>query len=81
MIRNFAEHVNKFQKHVEQLNLRLLNLNPKKVLERGYSITYIKGRVLKDAARAQIGNEMRTELFKGELFGKVTKVEKGNDGH
>ncbi len=81
MIRNFEQNVNKFQKHVEQLNLRLLNLNPKKVLERGYSITYIKGRVLKDAARAQIGDEIKTELFKGELFGKVTKVEKGNDGH
>ncbi|MHB2152959.1 exodeoxyribonuclease VII large subunit [Calditrichota bacterium GD2] len=77
LIRNYEQNVSAHKRHLEQINLRLLNLNPKKVLERGYSISYINGQVLKDAAMVKSGQEIRTELFKGEILGRVTKVVKG----
>ncbi|APF19440.1 Exodeoxyribonuclease 7 large subunit [Caldithrix abyssi DSM 13497] len=77
LIRNYEQNVSAHKRHLEQINLRLLNLNPKKVLERGYSISYINGQVLKDAAMVKSGEEIRTELFKGEILGRVTKVVKG----
>ncbi|MHB2148923.1 exodeoxyribonuclease VII large subunit [Calditrichota bacterium LG25] len=77
LIRNYEQNVSAHKRHLEQVNLRLLNLNPKKVLERGYSISYINGQVLKDAAMVESGQEIRTELFKGEILGRVTKVVKG----
>jgi exodeoxyribonuclease VII large subunit len=54
---------------------RLEGLNPRAVLKRGYSITMLKqtGVVLKNAAQAQIGDTLVTELAENLIESKVTK--------
>ncbi len=77
MVKSFRQKIEKDKQHVEHIQLRLWNLNPRKVLERGYSITYINGQVVRDAAQVKKGQQTQTELFKGKFFGTVTKVVKG----
>ncbi len=54
---------------------RLTALNPRAVLERGYSITTIKetGTVLKNAGQVQMGDTIVTELAENLIESKVTK--------
>jgi len=54
---------------------RLMGLNPKAVLKRGYSITTLKqtGAVLKTAADVQIGDTLVTELAENLVESEVTK--------
>ncbi len=75
--RNFLQNIQKSQQYLKQLGLRLESLNPKKVLERGYSITYIDGQVLKQAQKAAVGQSIITELHQGRLHSTITKREKG----
>ncbi len=61
--------------YVTQLHLRLQNLNPRKVLERGYSISYVNGKIVRDAGKLHSGLQLKTELYKGNLLSKITKVQ------
>lgn len=61
--------------YLKQLHLRLQNLSPKKVLERGYSITYIDGRVVKNPSGLKEDQKISTELFKGKIISKITEIE------
>ncbi|MBI5099552.1 MAG: exodeoxyribonuclease VII large subunit [Nitrospirae bacterium] len=47
------------------------HLNPVNVLKRGYSITYNNGRAVKSISDAEVGDNLRTVLYKGELISKV----------
>jgi len=47
------------------------HLNPINVLKRGYSITYNNGKAVKSISDAEIGDSLRTVLYKGELISKV----------
>lgn len=51
------------------------NLNPTNILERGYSITYYNGKVLKSAETVNVGDEIKTILKKGEVIGNIVKKE------
>ncbi|EKD32763.1 MAG: exodeoxyribonuclease VII large subunit [uncultured bacterium] len=50
------------------------NVNPRKVLERGYSITRIKGRALISAHELVQGNEVDVQLHKGSFISTVKTV-------
>jgi exodeoxyribonuclease VII large subunit len=63
------------KQRVDQWAARLSNLNPRKVLERGYSITYIDGRVVKSSHEARADQTLTTELFQGKIVSKITKIE------
>jgi exodeoxyribonuclease VII large subunit len=52
------------------------SLSPLKVLERGYSMTTIKGKILADAAEADVGSQVRVQLGRGAIEANVTKVER-----
>jgi exonuclease VII large subunit len=53
----------------------LIHLSPRKVLERGYSITTVTGdpRPIRDAATVRPGQELLTTLARGELRSIVAK--------
>ncbi|HPI46263.1 MAG TPA: exodeoxyribonuclease VII large subunit, partial [Tenuifilaceae bacterium] len=51
------------------------NLNPTNILERGYSITYYNGKILKSSETVNIGDEIKTILKKGEVIGNIVKKE------
>jgi exodeoxyribonuclease VII large subunit len=63
----FQEHKNKI-KHFDQA-IRLLD--PINVLKRGYSVTYLKEKTIKDSGDLQEGDIIRTKLYKGRVTSKV----------
>ena len=55
---------------------RLRALDPRRVLERGYSITrQVDGRVLRSAARVAVGDVLVTEMADGVLRSRAETVE------
>jgi exodeoxyribonuclease VII large subunit len=46
-------------------------LDPRKVLKRGYSITYSNGKAVRAASDVKAGDSLRTVLYKGEVISKV----------
>ncbi len=50
-------------------------LNPENVLKRGYTITYKKGKIVKQAAVLQPGDEIETRFADGTVKSKITKTE------
>ena len=56
---------------LDMLELRLKSLDPELLLHRGYSITMVGGKVLKDASQVAEGEVIVTKLANGELYSKV----------
>lgn len=56
---------------LEMLELRLKNLDPDLLLQRGYSITMVGGKVLKDPSQVNKGEVITTKLASGEIYSKV----------
>jgi exodeoxyribonuclease VII large subunit len=58
---------------LRQLQKRLNSLGPEQVLARGYSITTdaATGKVLRDAAKVQAGQKLKTRLKKGEISSRA----------
>jgi exodeoxyribonuclease VII large subunit len=54
---------------------KLQTLSPLAVLERGYSITFKKEKILKSAALLKKGDTLRTKLSRGQAFSTVERVE------
>jgi exodeoxyribonuclease VII large subunit len=67
----FHEHKNKI-KHFEQA-IRLLD--PINVLQRGYSITYLWEKAIKDSSELQAGDIIRTKVYKGSVNSKVEAID------
>jgi len=63
----FQEHKNKI-KHFDQA---IILLDPINVLKRGYSVTYLKEKAIKDSGDLQEGDIIRTKLYKGRVTSKV----------
>ncbi|MFO7999696.1 MAG: exodeoxyribonuclease VII large subunit [Marinilabilia sp.] len=59
--------------HIEQT--ARLN-DPKRLLERGYSLTYLNGNLVKNVEMVNQGDEITTRLHNGVLAGQITRVEK-----
>jgi exodeoxyribonuclease VII large subunit len=49
-------------------------LSPLKVLDRGYSLTRVEGRLLKSAAQAKVGAALETETADGVVASRVESV-------
>ncbi|MEN2985108.1 MAG: exodeoxyribonuclease VII large subunit [Thermodesulfovibrionaceae bacterium] len=55
----------------EKLNL----LHPENILKRGYSITYVNGKVLKNSKDVKVGSKVQIQLYRGKILGNVIKKE------
>ncbi|MFW6202809.1 MAG: exodeoxyribonuclease VII large subunit [Marinilabilia sp.] len=62
-------------KHLEQTTR--LN-DPELLLEKGYSLTYLNGKLLKNVGMAKPGDEIITNIRDGQVAGQVTRTEKIN---
>jgi exodeoxyribonuclease VII large subunit len=49
-------------------------MDPKKVLERGYTLTYHNGAIIKNGSGLSIGDMITTRFKKDEADSKVEKV-------
>jgi len=50
-------------------------LNPYTILQKGYSITYYNGKVLKDSECIEIGARVETKLKNGRIIGNIVQKE------
>ena len=66
------------RERLDGLGGKLHSLSPLGVLERGYSVTRLDGKVLRQADEAKPGDVIETILFKGNLTGRVEHVERSN---
>jgi exodeoxyribonuclease VII large subunit len=65
---------------LKNLENTLQLLNPEKVLQRGFSITSINGRILKNSDQIKNNDQIDTQLFEGTLRSKVVeKTERGGE--
>ena len=69
-----AKHTN--QKHkLSQIELMLQSYDPQLLLKRGYSITLMNGRAIRDPKELKVGDEIETRVEKGTIR-SVVKREK-----
>jgi len=51
-------------------------LKPENLLKKGYSLSYINGRIISDVNSIKEGDVLITKLFKGEIESKIIKTKK-----
>ncbi len=64
------------RKILEILDSKLSALNPRAILERGYSIVMKDNKIIKSTAEIKIDNNINIMLYKGELEAKVKNIKK-----
>lgn len=69
-VQKYLQEQSKLLSHKEKV---LYLLSPEKLLERGYSITLCKGKVVKNVADLQLGDLLYTRFAKGDTLSKVTE--------
>lgn len=65
------QRLRQLRQHWQQHSGMLQQVSPLATLERGYSITLIEGRVLKDSHEVQVGDVLTTKLALGEIQSQV----------
>lgn len=75
LTRLFAWRRQEWRRRLEQVYTRLLHLNPKTILARGYAIatSLPEGLILRQAAQAPVGSEIKVYLHQGALRCRVTR--------
>lgn len=58
-----------------QMETKVELLHPENVMKRGYSITYLNGKALKESSEITGNSEIVTQLYKGKLISTVKKNE------
>jgi exodeoxyribonuclease VII large subunit len=58
-----------------RLELKVSLMDPAAVLGRGYSITYLNGRAVRDSAQAAENDIITTRLYKGTITSSVSSIE------
>ncbi|OGF44235.1 MAG: hypothetical protein A2452_05510 [Candidatus Firestonebacteria bacterium RIFOXYC2_FULL_39_67] len=67
-IKHFLENR---RNEIKIISGKIESLNPLNILERGYSVTTKNGKIIKDSAELDIGDEIGVRLHKGSIKGKV----------
>ncbi|KKM51447.1 hypothetical protein LCGC14_1555490, partial [marine sediment metagenome] len=62
--------------HLKNLEKNLFHLNPQNVLNRGYSITQLNGKLLRSSMQLQVGDELTTTLQEGKVSSTVSNIDK-----
>ena len=71
-MRSHAKHCFKGKKErIDHLERQVQLLDPKRVLERGYSITFKDGKAVKDPENLQDGEEVETHIAKGSFKSRI----------
>ena len=70
----FQKRMESEQHRLERLTLRAQALDPSRLLKRGYSMTLVDGRVVRDPARLQVGDVVETRVEKGTFTATVKAI-------
>lgn len=71
----FADRLVHYKQSVDFLARSVANLNPERLLARGYAIVRRQGRLVRDAAELRIGEGIDIRLGKGEIGAEVKSTE------
>ena len=66
--------VTKNKEKLEYVNRSFQNLSPERVLRRGYSITLLNGRSVRQAAKLNKGDNITTILHEGKIDSKIFEI-------
>jgi exodeoxyribonuclease VII large subunit len=61
---------------LNNIEKNITNMSPQNVLKRGYSITRINGKALKDGLSLKEGDVLSTELYEGDIISTVISTHK-----
>lgn len=67
----FDQLINRWQEKINSYINLLNSLNPNNILKRGYSITKLNGKILRNAKNVQAQQIIETKLFEGSIKAKV----------
>jgi exodeoxyribonuclease VII large subunit len=65
-----------FKEKIKHLSEKIDILDPLKILNRGYTITYVDGTILKSIKCIKLNDEIKTLLSDGLTISKITKINK-----
>jgi exodeoxyribonuclease VII large subunit len=65
---------------VDRLDTKVALLDPAGVLKRGYSITSLNGKALRNASDIRPGDIIDTRLWKGSIKSRVDKIRENGNG-
>jgi exodeoxyribonuclease VII large subunit len=71
-----SQNISLKRKNLEILDSKLSALNPKAILERGYSIVMQNNKIIKNADELKIDSNINVVLYKGEIEAKVKSIKK-----
>jgi exodeoxyribonuclease VII large subunit len=72
LINNARHFIDNQYNRMDRAEIQNSSLNPANILKRGYSITLLNGKILKDSADVEQGSVIRTILNKGEVESIIT---------
>lgn len=64
---------------LERIAQRVHDCSPERILEKGYSMTFVDGKLLKSAADVQMGDTLVTHLHQGEITSTVQDTTTGEE--
>ncbi len=73
-LRQLSEKVIHWGENVDNALRLLLNIDPKHLLSRGYSIARRRGKILKTTAGLEIADEIETQVADGLFVSKITVI-------
>ncbi len=76
-IENFSTE---WKRRLSETENKVKLLDPKNVLRRGYSITYYKGRPIKNVRGLRNGEQILTKLYNGTIVSKIKSFKGGKNG-
>ncbi|QIH40270.1 hypothetical protein G7A72_16290 [Flavobacterium sp. Sr18] len=59
---------------MENIEKNIQIMDPINVLKRGFSITYLNGKAVKDVSQLEEGAAINTMLFSGTIDSTITKI-------
>ncbi len=79
LLANFQKNVDWLNDYLDEVEKQLRTVNPMRQLRLGYSITSIKGRVIKNVRQVRQGEEIDTQVWDGEIRSKIKNVISGKN--
>jgi len=80
LVMQFGNSITNTKQHIHFFEEKITMLNPENVLKRGYSITTLNGKIIKDVSMLNDNDTISTELSSGNIKSRVEKIIQKKDG-
>jgi exodeoxyribonuclease VII large subunit len=70
---SIVKHSQNTLRHLEE---KIQIMKPENLLKKGYSLTLVNGKPIRNTANLQEGDIMQTHLFEGKIESRITKIKK-----